>query len=168
VPKAGAFSAGQAGETGGKMTGILFYHLQNMPLESVLPPLIEKSLERGWRVVVQAGSEERADALDNHLWTYRDDSFLPHGTWRESDAAEQPVLLTVDDSNPNKAAIRFLVDGAALPADCSAYERVVLIFNGDDDEALQGARAAWSDGKTRGFELTYWQADERGRWQRRD
>lgn len=150
------------------MTEILFYHLQNMSLENVLPPLVEKSLERGWRVVVQAGSEERADALDNHLWTYRDDSFLPHGTWREGDAAEQPVLLTVNDGNPNKAAIRFLVDGAMLPADCDAYERVVLIFNGDDDDALRGARAAWSDGKTCGFELTYWQTDERGRWQRRD
>lgn len=150
------------------MTEILFYHLQNMSLENVLPPLIEKSLERGWRVVVQAGSEERADALDNHLWTYRDDSFLPHGTWREGDAAEQPVLLTMDESNPNNAAIRFLVDGATLSADCEVYERVVLIFNGDDDEALQRARAAWSEGKARGFDLTYWQADERGRWQRRD
>ena len=64
------------------MTEVLFYHLQNMPLERVLPPLLEKSLERGWRVVVQTASEERADALDSHLWTYRDDSFLPHGTWR--------------------------------------------------------------------------------------
>src|SRR6185437_734858 len=62
-------------ETG--MTEVLFYHLQDMTLENVLPPLLEKSLERGWRVVVQSSSEERADALDAHLWTYRDDSFLP-------------------------------------------------------------------------------------------
>ena len=64
------------------MTEVLFYHLQDMSLENVLPPLLEKSLERGWRVVVQSTSEERADALDAHLWTYRDDSFLPHATWR--------------------------------------------------------------------------------------
>ena len=56
------------------MTEVLFYHLQNMSVENVLPPLLEKSLERGWRVVVQSTSEERADALDAHLWTYRDDS----------------------------------------------------------------------------------------------
>ena len=29
------------------MTEVLFYHLQNMTLEGVLPPLLEKSLERG-------------------------------------------------------------------------------------------------------------------------
>ena len=65
-----------------QMTEVLFYHLQNMSLENVLPPLLEKSLERGWRVVVQSTSQERADALDAHLWTYRDDLFLPHATWR--------------------------------------------------------------------------------------
>ena len=78
------------------MTEVLFYHLQNMSLESVLPPLLEKSLERGWRVVVQSTSQERTDALDAHLWTYRDDSFLPHATWRVSDAQDQPIILAVE------------------------------------------------------------------------
>ena len=150
------------------MTEVLFYHLQNMTLESVLPPLLEKSLERGWRVVVQSTSPERADALDAHLWTYRDDSFLPHATWRVSDAADQPIVLAVEEDNPNGANVRFLVDSAALPQDAQSYERMVLLFNGDDPDALALARSAWTDCKTKGFDVTYWQADERGRWQRRN
>jgi DNA polymerase III subunit chi len=149
------------------MTEVLFYHLQDMTLENVLPPLLEKSLERGWRVVVQSASEERADALDAHLWTYRDDSFLPHATWRVGDAAEQPIVLMAGEGNPNRANVRFLVDSAALPADSESYQRLVLVFNGDDSDALAAARGVWTDCKTRGFEVTYWQADERGRWQRR-
>ena len=149
------------------MTEVLFYHLQGTTLEKVLPPLLEKSLERGWRVAVQTGSEERSEALDAHLWTYREDSFLPHGTWRESNVVNQPVVLTVDDGNPNNANVRFVVDAAGLPKDCATYDRVVLVFNGDDDEALGVARAAWADGKSRGLELTYWQTDERGKWQKR-
>ena len=149
------------------MTEVLFYHLQDMTLENVLPPLLEKSLERGWRVIVQSTSEECADALDAHLWTYRDDSFLPHATWRISDAPEQPIVLIAGEGNPNRANVRFLVDNAALPADCDAYQRLVLVFNGDDGDALAAARSAWTDCKARGFEVTYWQADERGRWQRR-
>jgi DNA polymerase III subunit chi len=150
------------------MTEVLFYHLQDMTLENVLPPLLEKSLERGWRVVVQATSEERADALDAHLWTYRDDSFLPHVTWRAGDAQDQPIVLAVAEGNPNRASVRFLVDNAVLPADCDGYERLVLIVNCDDADALAAAREAWTHCKTRGFEVTYWQADERGRWQRRE
>ena len=150
-----------------RMTEVLFYHLQNMSLESVLPPLLEKSLERGWRVVVQSTSPERTDALDAHLWTYSDDSFLPHATWRAGDAQDQPIILSIEEGNPNRANVRFLIDNAGLPADSDSYERLVLVFNGDDTEALAAARENWTACKTRGFEVTYWQADERGRWQRR-
>jgi DNA polymerase III subunit chi len=147
------------------MTEILFYHLQRQPLERVLPTLIEKSLERGWRVVVQAAAE-RIEALDAHLWTFRDDSFLPHGTWREATVSEQPVVLTVHDDNPNGAAVRFLIDGTPVPADAAAYQRIVLLFDGEDPEAVVAARKRWSEGKAQGFEVTYWQTDEQGRWQR--
>lgn len=149
------------------MTEVLFYHLQGVTLEGVLPPLIEKSVERGWRVTIQTASEERADALDSHLWTYRDDAFLAHGTWRDRDAADQPVILAVDERNPNASSVRFLVDRAELPPDVATYQRVVLIFNGEDDDAVAAARSAWSDCKAKGFDVTYWQPDERGRWQRR-
>jgi DNA polymerase III subunit chi len=148
------------------MTEMLFYHLQRHPLERVLPALIEKSLERGWRVVVQAASEERVEALDAHLWTFRDDSFLPHGTSREAEAPEQPVLLTVHGDNPNSAAVRFLIDGASVPPDAEGYQRIVLLIDGNDSEAVAAARERWSEGKANGFEVTYWQADEQGRWQR--
>jgi len=148
------------------MTEILFYQLNGQTPEQILPPLIARSLERGWRVAVQASSEERVEALDAHLWTWRDDSFLPHGTWREAEAAEQPVVLTVNADNPNGAAVRFLVDGAAVPANASAYQRLVLLFDGDDPEALETARERWTKAKKEGFEVTYWRTDENGRWQR--
>jgi DNA polymerase-3 subunit chi len=146
------------------MTEILFYHLQGQKLEGVLMPLLEKSLERGWKVVVQCASEERIEALDAHLWTYRDDGFLPHGTWRDQDAAAQPVLLTLTDSNPNAATVRFLIEGAPVPADADSYTRIVLVFDGDDEDAVTAARAQWADAKAKGFEATYWQPDEQGRW----
>jgi DNA polymerase III subunit chi len=148
------------------MTEILFYQLNGQTLEQVLPPLIARSLERGWKVAVQASSDERIEALDAHLWTWRDDSFLPHGTWREAEAIEQPVLLTVNEENPNGADVRFLVDGAAMPDNASIYQRLVLLFDGNDPDAVETARARWGKAKLEGFEVTYWQADENGRWQR--
>jgi len=146
------------------MTEVLFYHLQGQKLEGVLPTLLERSVERGWRVVVQGASDERIDALDSHLWIYSDDSFLPHGTWREAEAADQPVLLTVTDANPNAATVRFLIDGAPVPADADTYRRLVLLFDGDDDEAVATARAQWAEVKEKGFDATYWQPDDSGRW----
>jgi DNA polymerase-3 subunit chi len=148
------------------MTEMLFYHLKGQTLEQVLPALLQKSLERGWRVVVQASSDERVDALDAHLWTWRDDAFLPHGTSRDPEAAEQPIVLTANGDNPNGARVRFLVDGAGLAADGAIYERVVLLFDGEDPDAVEMARARWSEAKAAGADVTYWRADENGRWQR--
>jgi DNA polymerase-3 subunit chi len=149
------------------MTEVLFYHLQGQKLENVLPTLLEKSVERGWRVIVHGGVDERIEALDALLWTYRDDGFLPHGTWREAEAHMQPVLLTVNDGNPNNAAVRFLIDGAPMPADPESYARIVLLFDGEDEEATAQARQLWSDARAKGFSATYWQPDERGRWQQK-
>ena len=143
---------------------MLFYHLQGQRLERVLPAMLEKSLERGWRVVVQASSEERVEALDAHLWTFRDDAFLPHGTASTPEAVAQPVLLTTRDDNPNGAAVRFLIDGAPVPADADTYERIVLLFDGEDDDAVAAARARWGEAKAQGFAVTYWRPDEQGRW----
>jgi DNA polymerase-3 subunit chi len=148
------------------MTEVFFYHLKGQTLEQVLPTLLQKSLDRGWRVVVQASSEERVEALDAHLWTWQEDSFLPHGTGRDAEASQQPIVLTVSDHNPNGATVRFLVDGALMPADASAYVRVVLLFNGEDPDALDAARARWTEAKSAGFEVTYLQADGKGGWRR--
>jgi DNA polymerase III subunit chi len=150
------------------MTEILFYQLKGQTLEQVLPGLLQRSLDRGWRVVVQASSQERVEALDAHLWTWRDDAFLPHGTWRDSEAAEHPVLLTLNADNPNGAIVRFLIEGAAMPENASAYHRIVLLFDGEDAEALDAARARWREAKSADFEVTYWQTDERGGWRRQE
>ena len=146
------------------MTEVLFYHLQRRPLEAVLPGLLEKTLERGWRAVVQAGSAERVAALDAHLWTYSDESFLPHGT--DETGAEHPIVLTDRDHNPNGASVRFLVDGATAGA-VDAYQRVVVIFDGDDRTALDGARALWRDLEKAGHAATYWQLSDTGRWEKK-
>jgi len=144
------------------MSEILFYHLQNQPLEKTLPLLLEKAVERGWNAVIRSGSEERLAVLDEALWSYKEDSFLPHGREEEGEPEHQPILLTLNDIRPNEAEILFLVDRAPLPAEYP-YERVVLMFDGDDPEALDEARAAWKAIKGLGHPATYWQ-QEGGRW----
>ena len=147
-------------------TEVYFYHLERHPLERVLPGLLERTLDRGWRAIVQIGSPERLEALDSHLWTYRDDSFLPHGSKRDGPPELQPVLLTTDEENLNGAAVRFLVDGAVLSS-FAGYLRVVIIFDGTDRPAVEAARVQWKAARAQGCAVTYWQQTEAGRWEKR-
>ena len=144
------------------MAEVLFYHLETRALEAVMPQLLEKTLERGWRAVIEVGSRERADALDAHLWSYRDDSFLPHGVDGEDSDPHQPILLTTGSENANGASVRFFVD-RAVPQSTEGYQRIVYLFSGLDPDALAEARLAWRALKP-GNDLTYWQQENDGRW----
>lgn len=145
---------------------VYFYHLERQTIENVLPQLLERTLTRGWRACVQATTAERIDALNAHLWTYRADSFLPHGTRQDGFAEAQPVFLTIAADNPNKATVRFLIDGAE-PEQWQGYQRFVVLFDGRDEGARNAARTAWKSAKAQGCEVTYWQQEQDGRWERK-
>src|SRR6185503_11967177 len=144
------------------MAELLFYHLERQPLESALPGLLQRSLDRGWRVVVKVGSDERLESLNAHLWSFDDASFLPHGAASDGYAEDQPIWLTTGDDNPNGAIVRFLVDGADA-ADLGGYQRTVFMFDAADQEAVKKARAAWKAAAT-SHDATYWKQEENGRW----
>jgi len=148
------------------MTEIRFYHLERSTLESALPRMIERVLERGQRALVLVGSKERLAALNAHLWTYRPDSFLPHGAAEDGHVQDQPVLLAVAGAdaaaaNANGAEVVFLADGAAL-ADLGGFAQCVELFDGADENAVTAARARWRDYKAQGHQLTYWRQTEEG------
>jgi DNA polymerase III subunit chi len=145
------------------MTEVFFYHLQRQPLEKVLPVLLEKCRERKWNAVVQAGSDERVSTLDDILWTYTDESFLAHGTAQDATARHQPVFLTSDDSAPNDPAVRVFIDGVQ-PAALEGLERVMVLFDGNDTEAVMLAREHYKTLREQGHVISYWQQDEGGRW----
>jgi DNA polymerase-3 subunit chi len=145
------------------MAELWFYHLERSELERALPPLLEKCLQRGWRALVRGGSQERLDMLDETLWTYRDDSFLPHG--REGDPKRQPVWLTTEGGNPNGAQALFLIDGAE-PGDLSGFERACLVFDGRDQAALESARLRWKAAKEAGIVASYWRESAAGKWEK--
>jgi DNA polymerase-3 subunit chi len=148
------------------MTEIHFYHLEAFTLERALPPILEKVLERGWCAVVHTGGEERTESLSAALWTFREDSFLPHGTPRDGHPDRQPVWFTETGEEPNRPVVRVCVDGVPV-GDASGLERAIYVFDGREPEEVERAREQWKDAKARGFEVVYWQQDREGRWSRK-
>ena len=146
------------------MTDVGFYHLTRSALERALPKLLEKAHASGARTVVMTGSEERTNALDAILWTYDQDAFLPHGTARDGNPEEQPIWITSRDENPNGASILVLTDGAVSER-IADFARCLEMFDGNDDEAVSGARERWKAYSEAGHKLTYWQQSPAGRWE---
>lgn len=150
------------------MSRIDFYHLQKQSLEEVLPVLLNKAYGTGNKIGLKTISEERVAYLNNYLWTYNDESFLPHGSKKDGFAAQQPVFLTAEDDNANAATYLFLVDGAEIePIQATVYERIFNLFDGNSETALVQARRLWKAYKDAGFEVFYWQQSESGKWEQK-
>ena len=143
---------------------IWFYHLERSTLDQVLPTLLEKTLERGWRALIKSAHSHRLDAIDETLWTFRDESFLPHGRADQPHAERQPVLLSETGENLNAAQALFIVDDAELGA-TEGFERCFIIFDGRDETALQHARGRWKALKDLAAALSYWRQTDVGRWE---
>ena len=145
------------------MTDIAFYHLQRSNLEDALPKLLERTLAAGKRALVRAGSTERVEALNAILWTHGKDSWLPHGSAKDSYAEDQPIWLTTDNDNPNGASFIFLTDNI-VATDLDQFERCFDLFDGNDDASITAARTRWKELSEAGHELHYWQQNEQGKW----
>jgi DNA polymerase-3 subunit chi len=146
------------------MSDILFYHLTQSPVEATLPSLLERSLARDWTVCIRGTDAARLDALDRHLWSYRDDSFLPHGLDSSDHSDLQPIVLTTKNEMPNQADVLMLLDGAwDEPERLATYARVCVFFDGNDPDAVEDARAHWAKFKENDLSLKYW-AQEGGSW----
>ena len=144
---------------------IWFYHLERSTLDQVLPGLLEKTRERGWKALVRASDERLLDDIDERLWTYRDDSFLAHGRATGPDAARQPILLSTEAENPNGAQALFILDQSEL-GDTKGFDRCFIIFDGRDEAAVSAARVRWKTLKNAGANLAYWKQSPEGRWEK--
>jgi DNA polymerase-3 subunit chi len=143
---------------------VWFYHLERTALDQALPELLEKTLARGWKALVRTGHGDRLAHLDGWLWTWREDSFLPHGLSTEPEAARQPVLLTETADNLNGAEVLFLIDGAEAE-NLEGFVRCVDLFDGSDEAALAAARGRWKKARALGLPVSYWRQGERG-WEK--
>lgn len=152
------------------MAEVRFYHLVERSLESVLPPMLGRCLERGWRAVVRGAEPARLEALDRLLWTHPEESFLPHGLAGAApgEPSDHPVWLTAGAELPNDPSTLFLIDGAeADPATLGRLETVALLFDGADPAAVARARAVWRTVVAAGHRAVYWTEDGRGGWTRK-
>ena len=147
------------------MTEIRFYHLEQRRIDQALPPLLERALEEGRRVLVRASSDEMVAALNERLWTYDESSFLPHGAAGDGDPMEQPIFLTSELENPNAATMPVQLSGAEASAADDAFDLAVLMFDGRDEAALAHARGEWRRLKDQGRTISYWRESDEGGWE---
>lgn len=144
---------------------VWFYHLERSTLDQVLPELLDRTLQRGWRARVRVADADQRRDIDERLWSWRAEVFLAHGLADEPHAERQPILLTADAANLNRSQALFIVDGSDMSLK-EEFERCFIIFDGRDDTALATARGRWKSLKEAGANLAYWKQSGEGGWEK--
>ena len=144
---------------------VWFYHLERSTADQVLPSLLEMSLARGWRALVVTTDQGRLGALDDWLWSYQTEAFLPHGLETDPVAERQPVLLSGSGENLNGAVALFRLDGDRT--DPAPFTRCIDLFDGGDAASLAQARDRWRAVRSAELPASYWRQGEDGRWSKR-
>ena len=145
------------------MPEVRFYHMMQKKLVEALPEILSKALEREYRIIVKAGDRELLKEIDENIWTYKASSFIPHSMTKNNHASEQPIWLTTGDDNPNNAKMLMLIDGVNSD-EIDKMDLCCELFDGNDEDVVSTVREHWKEYKDKGYELSYFQQDEAGKW----
>lgn len=149
------------------MGELYFYQLMRSPLETALPQLLHRALGNGWRVIVRGRTRDLLQRLDEQLWIGDETGFLPHGLAGNRHDPDQPVLLTDQLDLGAGRDCMMALEGTNVEIDeVQALKRVCILFDGNDGDALTGARVQWKELTKAGLGAQFW-SDENGRWEKK-
>lgn len=140
-----------------------FYQLTRKTQDAGLTNLLEKVMATGKKAILLCSNTEEVKRIDDLLWTYKEDVFFPHGT----KGKDQPCLLTTQISIENEAEIAIFFNVLQYPLEIpERIERVLVFFNGEDDQILSEARNFYKNQKDSGVDLAFWQLKD-NKWQKK-
>ena len=147
-------------------TEIRFYHLQQQSLDQALPAILQKAYQGNHKIHVRMADDSEVERMNKHLWTFKQNVFLPHGSKKDGYAEKQPIWLTSKSENPNQANVIILTQGMT-EENLEDYDLCCEMLNGHDDNAVKEARERWKKYQDAGLEVTYWHQNDNGGWDKK-
>ncbi len=115
--------------------------------------IAERAFGDGRRLLIHCPDQPLARQLDQRLWTYRDDSFLPHGLVGETNPALTPILISADGEPAGEDQVLINL-GAEVPEFFGRFERLCEPLD-QDPVVLQSGRARWKYYQDCGYDLKH-------------
>lgn len=136
------------------MPRVDFYVLEAPSHEGLLRQacrLAEKAWQMGHRVYIATPSADATRQLDELLWTFRPDSFVPHGRYPETGGNDLPILIG-HDSQPEDGAGVLVNLTPSVPEFHERFERIAEFVSGDEESRHLG-RERFRYYRDRGYDV---------------
>ena len=137
------------------MTEVIFVEVTASRMEMRACEIAEHTYAQGERLQIIALDEEQAARLDDLLWTYKPDNFIPHGIWKSMDSeSDQPVLITTRKEPVPGIASLLTMDYCPVEM-VQQFSKVIHVVLVDNHERLEASRRYWTLLKDAGFSLRH-------------
>jgi len=120
--------------------------------------LVRKARAADMKIVVHLEDAQQQQALDEALWTFSEQDFLPHVSATDTLAAQTPILLTQDASDPLPHHQVLINLSRRTPEHFARFERLFEILSTDEQD-LAAERDRYKQYQQRGYPLTHFVAD---------
>ncbi|MBK1718974.1 DNA polymerase III subunit chi [Thiocystis violacea] len=117
--------------------------------------LVERIRASARRVLIHCPDPEECRHLDRLLWTFREDSFLPHGLVGQVDPDLTPVLISQGGSPESEHQV-LLNLSLGIPDFLDRFERLCEVVD-HEPQARQAGRERFRVYRERGYALDHHQ-----------
>jgi DNA polymerase-3 subunit chi len=140
----------------------LFYHHEASTIESTLPQFLEKCIIKNWRALIKTRVDHLVE-LEEFLWTFKANSFLPHGRDDQPRVQHHPIVLSSSAKTADSFQVVFLLAGSEIKK-LNDVERCIIFIDGRSEKSTIYERSRWKKLKAEGEKLNYYKQNSNGEW----
>ena len=148
----------------GKLEKAFFYKSSHRDVVRDIAWLTESIFKKNNRIVIFCTDQETAEVVDDFIWSYRDDSFIPHSIKKHRETSLDPILVTTDLDGSYEHNVLLALNGVLIKEkDWQRFAKVYYFFDDQDSREKENARAMWKSFSSLAVNCKYW-INEKNKW----
>ena len=146
------------------MREIFFYNIESRDFLKDIALLTEKLFKEGIKVLIICPDDDVASIFDNFLWSFREESFIPHIVLERDSVQLETVIISKEQLDIVSFKALIVFKGSTVATDyCNKFEKTYYFFDDKNDNEKNLARTAWRESIKLGAKCKYWKF-EKNKW----
>ena len=147
-----------------KLEKAFFYNATRREILNDIAILTEKLYKKNNHILLYCADQETVDTLDEYLWSYREDSFIPHSKKNNEKKLFYPILITNEILNEHEHNILLVLNGVLIKeTDWTKFNKVYYFFDEQNLEEKENARSMWKSFSSLEIDCRYW-VNKENKW----
>jgi len=148
----------------GKLQKAFFYNASHRDVVADITWLTENIFKKNNSIVIFCTDQETAKVVDDFLWSYKEDSFLPHALKKHEEVSLNPILVSTDLDEGFEHNVLIALNGVLInEKDWQRFAKIYYFFDDQDMTEKENARSMWKSFSSLDIDCKYW-INEKNKW----